>query len=94
MSGFRTRFPSAAQAALAQVAALQRYALPEDQYDAWRQAMNRESGNPVRLVDVQVTGLERVSPDYVRAQLEMRGAGQGGDHGTDRRRHVPDLCPR
>jgi NTE family protein len=68
--------PLGRAAALEQQDQLQRLALPEDQYLAWRRAMNRESGNPVLLADVKVTGLERVSPDYVRTQLETVAPGK------------------
>jgi len=68
--------PLGREAALAQQDLLRRYALPEDQYLAWRQSISRESGNPILLADVKVTGLERVSPDYVRAQLEEVAPGK------------------
>jgi NTE family protein len=62
--------PLGRAAALGQQDQLRRYALPEDQYMAWRQSINRKSGAPILLADIKVTGLDRVSPDYVRAQLE------------------------
>ncbi|MSR08591.1 MAG: hypothetical protein EXR82_03515 [Gammaproteobacteria bacterium] len=68
--------PLGRAAALAQQAKLRRYALPEDQYLAWRQSLSRESGSPMRLADVKVTGLKRVSPDYVRTQLEIVAPGK------------------
>lgn len=74
------RFPDAVplgrDAALAQRDQLRRYALPKDQYLAWREAMNRKGGTPIRLADVQVTGLKRVNPDYVRAQLQSVAPGK------------------
>ena len=48
---------------------LGRFSLPEDQYLAWRETVTREGSPAIRLADVQIKGLKRVNPDYVRAQL-------------------------
>lgn len=62
--------PLGREAALARRAELQRYALPESQFMAWRQSITREGAAPVRLAEVQVTGLKRINPEYVLAQLK------------------------
>lgn len=55
---------------------LGRFSLPEDQYLAWRQAVTRDSSASVRLADVKIKGLQRVNPEYVRAQLQQVEAGE------------------
>ncbi|MEO8445250.1 MAG: BamA/TamA family outer membrane protein, partial [Gammaproteobacteria bacterium] len=62
--------PLGREAALAHAAELRRYAVPVEQYRAWRQALNREADGPVRLAAVEIRGLDRVNPDYVRTQLQ------------------------
>jgi NTE family protein len=49
---------------------LSRLALPEDQYLAWRQSVTREGATPTRLAGVDIKGLNRVNPEFVRAQLQ------------------------
>jgi NTE family protein len=56
-------------AARERLAELQRYALPEAEYLAWRQAVTRPGSEPTRLAGVRVVGLDRVNPAYVEAQL-------------------------
>lgn len=61
--------PLGREAALAQRESLRRYALPPEEYAAWRAALDRFDGGEVRLASVSITGLQRVNPDYVDAQL-------------------------
>jgi NTE family protein len=61
--------PLGAEAARAQAAALSRYSLPDEEYFAWRRKVDRARFEPVRLADVRVTGLERVNPEYIHAQI-------------------------
>lgn len=61
--------PLGRTAALSQSAALARYALPEDEYKAWRAGLNRNYDQPIRVAGVRIAGLERVNPDYVRAEV-------------------------
>ncbi len=62
--------PLGREAALGMEAQLRRLSLPEDQYLAWRQSVTREGAQSVRLAGVEIKGLQRVNPDYVRAQLK------------------------
>ena len=62
--------PLGREAALAQQDQLRRLALPEAEYLAWRQAVNREGNATIRLADVKVQGLQRVNPAYVQKQLK------------------------
>jgi len=62
-------------ATLAHRAELERYALPEDEYRAWRQARARPAREPVTLAGVTVQGAERVNEDFVRHTLGL----QAGD---------------
>lgn len=55
---------------------LSRFSLPEDQYLAWRREVTREGSTSVRLAEVQIKGLKRVNPEYVRAQLLNVQAGE------------------
>lgn len=68
--------PLGRAAALAQTDQLRRLALPEAEYRAWRQALNREGNAPIRLAQVKVKGLKRVNPEYVRSQLQSVVPGQ------------------
>lgn len=56
-------------------AELSRYALPEEQYLAWRQGIDSSSGTGTRLAAVRVEGLQRVNPKYVEAQLRNAKVG-------------------
>jgi len=49
---------------------LRRYSVPEREYAAWRASISTPQSDSMRLADVQVVGLERVSLEYVRAQLQ------------------------
>jgi NTE family protein len=51
-------------------AELSRYSVPEAQYLAWRQQITAGSSETKRLAAVNVVGLQRVNPEYVRAQFE------------------------
>ena len=62
--------PLGREAALGMKDQLSRLALPEDQYLAWRQSVTREGATPVRLAAVEIKGLDRVNPEFVRAQLQ------------------------
>jgi NTE family protein len=68
--------PLGREAALGMRAQLSRLALPEDQYLAWRQSVTREGAQSARLAGVEIKGLQRVNPEYVRAQLEGVKAGE------------------
>jgi NTE family protein len=57
--------PLGRAAALGQREALARYALPEEQYRAWRASVRRDATGEMRLAAVSFTGLERVSEAYV-----------------------------
>jgi len=61
--------PLGRTAALAQAENLRRYALPEQEYLAWRSRVERPITSSMQVSDVKLAGLKRVSPDYVRAQL-------------------------
>lgn len=50
---------------------LMRYSLPAAEYTAWRQAHSRSGQRTVRLADVRIEGLQRVSPEYVRSYLGL-----------------------
>jgi len=49
---------------------LRRYALPEDEYDAWRASVDDLIRDEVRLAEVRIVGLKRVNPKLVRAQIK------------------------
>jgi NTE family protein len=59
-------------AADAHRAELMRYSLPAGDYAAWRSEHSRASKRSVRLADVKVEGLERVSHEYVRSYLGLK----------------------
>jgi len=48
---------------------LRRYSIPEGQYLAWRESVSDPQSGVVQLADVQVIGLKRANPEYVKAQL-------------------------
>jgi NTE family protein len=58
--------PLGRAAALGQRASLERYALPEREYRAWRDSVSRLGGGSMRIAAVDVTGLERADEQYVR----------------------------
>ena len=61
--------PLGRAAALSKSAELALYALPEAEYKAWRASLERDYGQPIRVAGVRIAGLERVNPDYVRAEV-------------------------
>lgn len=68
--------PLGREAALAMEEQLRRLSVPEDQYLAWRQGVNREGTTAMRFADVKIKGLKRVNPEYVRAQLQRVKPGE------------------
>lgn len=68
--------PLGRQAALDMQEQLRRFSLPEDQYLAWRQSVDRQGPKGARLAGIEIKGLKRVNPDYVRAQLQSLKAGE------------------
>jgi NTE family protein len=54
---------------------LLRLSVPEDEYRAWARAARRQTGETITVADVRVTGLNRVDPAYVRAQLRSTAPG-------------------
>ena len=67
--------PLGREAALAQAAALTRYALPPERYQAWRAGVTRNYEAPFRVAAVKVTGTQRVNPAWVQAQIQATQAG-------------------
>lgn len=67
--------PLGREAALRHAKQLQRLALPEADYLAWRRSVDRAANPEIRLADVRIKGLDRVNEDYVRAQLQNVGPG-------------------
>jgi len=63
--------PLGRAAALEQRQALERYALPDVEYRAWRAAVSRPAGGDMRLAGVKVTGQQRVDERYVRSVLQL-----------------------
>jgi len=67
--------PLGRTAALAHRAELERYALPEEEYRAWRLARARPPREPMTLAGVNVQGAQRVNEEFVRRTLAL----QAGD---------------
>jgi NTE family protein len=67
--------PIGRTATLAHRAELERYALPEDEYRAWRAARARPPVGSVALAGVTVQGAQRVNEDFVRLTFGL----QAGD---------------
>lgn len=63
--------PLGQEAALAHRAELERYAVPEAEYRAWRESVRRDPQGDVTLAGVTIQGLERVNPSYVLAKLGL-----------------------
>ncbi|MEM9402293.1 MAG: patatin-like phospholipase family protein [Pseudomonadota bacterium] len=60
--------------ALKHVEQLRRYALPDDEYAAWRARLTERPKNLLaRVTDVTIVGTDRVNPDYVRHNLRDIG---------------------
>ena len=57
-------------AAEAQRESLSRYSVSEEEYRAWAVSVGRTDVAEYTLADVRLTGVERVNPDYLRAQLD------------------------
>lgn len=71
-NAFREGAESGRQAAEGQAAALARYSLPQDRYDAWA-ARLKTPLPPLPVVDeVRITGLRHVNPAYVTRHLHIR----------------------
>ncbi len=62
--------PLGREAALAKRDELLRYALPDDEYLAWRREVNQGDSAAIAVAEVRLTGLDRVNEQYVRAQLQ------------------------
>lgn len=71
--------PLGRAAALGQRARLERYALAEADYRAWRDAVSRQGSGGMQLAAVQVAGAERVSEERVRDVFAL----QAGDVVTE-----------
>jgi NTE family protein len=54
---------------------LSRYSVPEAEYRAWRDSLSRAQGPETRLADVRIVGIDRVNPEYIRAQLANSAPG-------------------
>ena len=67
--------PLGRTATLAHRGELERYALPEDEFRAWRAARARAPREPMALAAVTVQGAQRVNEDFVRHTLGL----QAGD---------------
>lgn len=67
--------PLGRQAALAQRDRLLAYALPEAEFLAWRERVSRREAPAIRVAEVTISGLDRVNPEFVRAQLEAVAPG-------------------
>ena len=63
--------PLGRAAALAKSADLARFALPPEEYAAWRANISRDYGKPGKIAEVTVVGLDRVNPDYVREAIVL-----------------------
>ena len=64
--------PLGRAAALAHRAELARYAVTEAEYLAWREAASRPGREKVTLAGVNLHGLERANPDFVRQTFGLR----------------------
>jgi NTE family protein len=49
---------------------LSRLSIPEEDYLAWREHITTADSPNVQIAEVQIKGLQKVSPEYVEAQLE------------------------
>ena len=73
--------PLGRAAALAQRAALERYALPEADYLAWRESASLPGREKMTLAAVNLVGLERANPEFIERTLGL----QAGDVVDSRR---------
>ena len=67
--------PMGRAAALAHRDALARYAVTEDEYRAWRESASRPGREKVTLAAVNLNGLERANPEFIRQTFGL----QAGD---------------
>jgi NTE family protein len=51
-------------------AELSRFSIPEEDYLAWREHTSAGDAPNVQIAEVRIKGLQKVSPEYVEAQLE------------------------
>jgi NTE family protein len=63
--------PLGRAAALAHRAELERYAVPEQEYLAWREAATLPGREKVKLAAVELQGVDRVNPDFIRRTLDL-----------------------
>jgi NTE family protein len=63
--------PLGRAAALTHRAELERYSVPENEYLAWREAAAMPGREKVPLAGVELHGIERVNPDFVRRTLAL-----------------------
>ena len=49
-----------------------RYSVTEDEYLAWRETASRPGRDKVTLADVNLLGLERANPDFIRTTLGLQ----------------------
>jgi NTE family protein len=63
--------PLGEAAARAAVDLLERYALPEEQYQAWRRRVTMPQGIEARFADVRFEGLDKVNPEYLRSRTQI-----------------------
>jgi len=64
--------PLGEAAARGMAASLQRYALPEAQYAAWRARVTSSQNVQVRVADVTYKDLGRVNPEYLRTRTTVK----------------------
>ena len=64
--------PLGEQAALREAAALRQYAVPADEYAAWRRRVTASQAIEARLAGVRFEGLRRVNPEYLQGQATVR----------------------
>ncbi len=50
---------------------LRRFAVPEEEYLAWRATIDDPQTRDVQLTDVRIVGLDRVNPEYVRGKMRV-----------------------
>ena len=65
--------PLGESATRAMAGALQRYAIPEAQYLAWRDSVTTSQGIEARLAGVRFEGLKRVNPEYLAQSARVKG---------------------
>ncbi len=63
--------PLGEQATRAQAQSLARYALPPDQYAAWRARVTASQALETRLAGVRFEGLQRVNPAYLESSAQL-----------------------